>query len=423
MDFLDYLEMASKGNVKKIVDGMKADISKVKRFSLEDNPMFQDYDFFPMGIEGHNGKDVYENVILKDAYEAVVISPFVDEPTLNKLKNGHRKTLITRHNSVTPDIMALFKDNDGVFAVKEVMTDRQEGDVAVDIHEKVYFIHDNNSKKNYLYLGSTNATQNGFDRNVEFLLRLTFKPSIMSYNKFLGELINDSKECMFEQVFSVPDDNGEEDDKAKDEEWKIREAISRIEKGRIERCDNDKFSITIGCRSGVEASEAKVNPLYCAGMISPLTNGVRFNDVSLVQLSEFFVLTVGDTKRVVKIECSNMPTDERDMAVYRSVIDTKSKFINYLSFMLTDDEEQFIAECSQLEHELQHNGGSANDIPLSTSLYEDMVRMAYCCPERIASIRRVMEKVDEQVLPAHFKEMYKQFEAAIKKIKRYERRG
>jgi hypothetical protein len=34
-----------------------------------------------------------------------------------------------------------------------------------------------------------------------------------------------------------------------------------------------------------------------------------------------------------------------------------------------------------------------------------------------------MEKVDEQVLPAHFKEMYKQFEAAIKKIKRYERRG
>lgn len=44
-----------------------------------------------------------------------------------------------------------------------------------------------------------------------------------------------------------------------------------------------------------------------------------------------------------------MPTDERDKAIFRSFINTKGKFINYLAFMLTEDVEQYILESQQLE--------------------------------------------------------------------------
>ena len=49
--------------------------------------------------------------------------------------------------------------------------------------------------------------------------------------------------------------------------------------------------------------------------------------------------------------------------------------------------------------------------------YEDMVKMAYKDPDRIASIRQIVEKADETVIPDHFMEMYNTFENVIKQIK------
>ena len=142
--------------------------------------------------------------MLNHAAEMLVISPFVDKNILNQMVSCNpsaKKTLITRHASVTQEVINLF--NDGVYAPKEVLTDKVEKDVAVDLHEKVYFIRRNedNLSYNHLYLGSTNATMNGFRRNVEFLLHLKFAPYKSSYEKYRSELINDSKECMFEQFF------------------------------------------------------------------------------------------------------------------------------------------------------------------------------------------------------------------------------
>ena len=46
-----------------------------------------------------------------------------------------------------------------------------------------------------------------------------------------------------------------------------------------------------------------------------------------------------------------------------------------------------------------------------------MVKMAYKDPDRIASIRQIVEKADETVIPDHFMEMYNTFENVIKQIK------
>lgn len=419
-DFLTWL--IGKANDRTIRKNMRAicnDISYIERFDLTDSP-FEDYDFFPMGIPGYDGySKCLEQDILDHATEMLIISPFVDMDVLNKMVNcapSAKKTLITRHSSVTQDMISIF--NDGVYVPKEVLTDKVEKDVAVDLHEKVYFVrrYEGNLSYNHLYLGSTNATKNGFKRNVEFLLHLQFAPYKSSYDKYRSELINDSKDCMFEKVVSIPEDDTPKEDITN--KLMLRIAIAAIQEAQITSAA-DNYTITIQCcQTKLPDEDVYLYPLGCEGKETSLTDGIAFTGLQLSSLTEFYVIRIGDLQRVIKIPTDGMPTEERDNAIFRSFINTKGKFINYLAFMLTDDVEQYILESQQLEKELSNDKATAMEQQISTSLYEDMVRMAYANPDRIASIRQIIEKADKEVVPDHFMDMYSTFENVLKQIKR-----
>ena len=419
-DFLTWLiAKADNRTIRKNMRLLRKDINYIERFDLTDSP-FEDYEFFPMGIPGHDGyAECFKQNMLNHAREILVISPFVDKNILNQMINcspGAKKTLITRHASVTQEIIKLF--NDGVYTPKEVLTDKVEKDVAVDLHEKVYFVHryEGNLSYNHLYLGSTNASMNGFGRNVEFLLHLKFAPYKSSYEKYRSELINDSKECMFEQVTSVPEENGGKEDVTN--ELMLHRAIAAIKKAQISSND-DNYTITIQCQPKKMPSEPVfLYPLGCDGKEQELADGLTFEDMPLESLTTFYTIRIGDLRRLIKIQTEGMPADERDKAIFRSFINTKGKFINYLAFMLTDNVEQYILESQQLEKELANNNASSLEQQISTSLYEDMVKMAYKDPDRIASIRQIIEKANKTVIPDHFMEMYNTFENVLKQIKR-----
>lgn len=420
VDFLTWL--IGKANDRTIRKNMRAicnDISYIERFDLTDSP-FEDYDFFPMGIPGYDGySKCLEQDILDHATEMLIISPFVDMDVLNKMVNcapSAKKTLITRHSSVTQDMISIF--NDGVYVPKEVLTDKVEKDVVVDLHEKVYFVrrYEGNLSYNHLYLGSTNATKNGFKRNVEFLLHLQFAPYKSSYDKYRSELINDSKDCMFEKVVSIPEDDTPKEDITN--KLMLRIAIAAIQEAQITSAA-DNYTITIQCcQTKLPHEDVYLYPLGCEGKETLLTDGIAFTGLQLSSLTEFYVIRIGDLQRVIKIPTDGMPTEERDNAIFRSFINTKGKFINYLAFMLTDDVEQYILESQQQEKELSNDKATAMEQQISISLYEDMVRMAYANPDRIASIRQIIEKADKEVVPDHFMDMYSTFENVLKQIKR-----
>ena len=258
VDFLKWLiAKADNRTIRKNMRSLCKDIDYIERFDLTDSP-FEDYEFFPMGIPGYDGyTKCFEQSMLNHAAEMLVISPFVDKNILKQMVScspGAKKTLITRQASVTQEVINLF-NNGGVYAPKEVLTDKVEKDVAVDLHEKVYFIrrYEGNLSYNHLYLGSTNATMNGFGRNVEFLLHLKFAPYQSSYEKYRNELINDSKECMFEQVLSVPEeDSGKED---VTNELMLRRAISAIQQAQV-TSDDGGYTITIQCLAHRMPSES-----------------------------------------------------------------------------------------------------------------------------------------------------------------------
>lgn len=422
IDFLSWLvDKADDRTIRKNMRTICEDINYIERFDLNDSP-FEDYDFFPMGIPGYDGfSDCLEQGLLNHAAEMLIISPFIDMDVLGKMaacSPSAKKTLITRHASVTQDMINLFKDNDGVYVPKEVLTDKVEKDVAVDLHEKVYFVrrYEGNLSYNHLYLGSTNATKNGFKRNVEFLLHLQFAPYKSSYDKYRSELINDSKECMFEKVTSIPNDDTNKEDVTN--ELLLRTAIAALQKAQITG-DADNYTITIQCRQNKLPNKiVTLYPLGCEGKQATIVDGMVFTGLSLSSLTEFYVISIDNLRRVIKLPTEGMPTEERDNAIFRSYINTKGKFINYLAFMLTDDVEQFVLESQQLERDFSGDNASAMEQQLSTSLYEDMVKMAYTNPERIASIRQIIEKADKDVIPEHFMEMYQTFENALKLIKR-----
>lgn len=420
-DFLEWLAERSTSKIRKQIRSIVNDLDYVERFELADAP-FDDYAFFPMGIDGYDGlEQCLEADMLDHATEMVVISPFIDQRTLTKMASCSpkaRKTLITRHASVTNEILQLFKDNDGVYAPKEVLTDKVEKDVVVDLHEKVYFIrrYEGNLTYNHLYLGSTNATQNGFARNVEFLLHLRFATYKTSYEKFRSELIHDGKDCMFEQVTAVPTDI--KDQKSTSDELLLRQTIAGIQKAEV-RQHGEYYTVTLFCgKSRLSKEEVKIYPLGCESMEKNLFDGTTFEKLELAMLTEFYVLAVGDIKRVIKIDTIGMPTEERDCAIFRSIINTKGKFISYISFMLTDDAEQYVLESQQMEKEMTDMTASIKEQEISISLYEDMVRMAYTDPDRISAIRSVIAKADASVIPEHFAELYASFENAIKRIRR-----
>lgn len=420
-DFLEWLAERSTSKMRKQIRSIINDLDYVERFELAGSP-FDDYSFFPMGIDGYDGMEqCLEDDMLDHATEIVVISPFVDQKTLEKMvacSPKARKTLITRHASVTNEVLQLFKDNDGVYAPKEVLTDKVEKDGVVDLHEKVYFIrrYEGSLTYNHLYLGSTNATQNGFGRNVEFLLHLRFAPYKTSYDKFRGELIHDGKDCMFEQVTAVPADI--KDIENTPDELLLRQAIATIQKADVEQ-HGEYYTVSIFCRkSRMPKEEVKIYPLGCEALERILTVGTTFEKLELAMLTEFYVLAVGDIRRVVKIDTTGMPIEKRDCAIFRSIINTKAKFISYLAFMLTDDAEQYVLESQQMEKELSEMTTSTKEQEMSVSLYEDMVRMAYTDPDRIAAIRSVIAKADASVIPDHFAELYASFENAIKQIRR-----
>lgn len=418
-DFLTWLIAEVDGStIKKKIKAICEDIRCIERFNLENSP-FEDYNFFPMGISQHDGTtECLEQNILKHAAEMLIISPFVDHNVLKKMVNctpNAKKTLITRHSSIKPDMIEMF--NHGVYAPKEVLTDKVEKDVIVDLHEKVYFIRsqEGNQSYNRLYLGSTNATTNGFGRNVEFLLQLQFSPYKTSYDKFRSELINDSDECMFEKVEKIPDDDTTKEDIPN--EMVLRTAIAAIQKAEVNSCDS-LYSITIRCcQNQLPKQSLSLYPLGCEGIESDLADGMVFTDLELAMLTEFYVIQTGDLRRVIKIPTTGMP-EERDTAIFRSIINTKAKFINYLSFMLTDDIEQYIVETQLLEKENDSDKASSLEQLICTSLYEDMVRKAYINPDRIAAIRQLLDKAEENVRPENFKEMYETFEKVLKQIKR-----
>lgn len=412
-DFIMWL--ADKSNVfrRRDIVALADILDYVHEFELDDK-RFDSYDFFPIGISGEY--DGMKSCLLTPEFtcnlnRAVVISPFIDKSVLLMLSrpglNG-LKTLITRRENVGPEILEMF--NDGVYAVKDTLKEETEGAGSLDLHMKMYFV--NARGWNYLYLGSANATRNAFSRNVEFMLRLRFGRYQMSYDKFREEFINDRRDCRFEQVTSSAPMTEETFDNV--DESIIRQIASSICSAKVSENGNGTFQVKVAYKELCVGRPVFLTPLQAEGMrVEMGATDTTFDGLRLVELSDFYIITVGSVSRIISIPTAGVPAQERDTAIFRSYINTPEKFLNYVNFMLAEDKDEYIGELTVVENP-DGITGCRSAAEMTAGLYENMLRIACSDSERIRSIARIMDKVNAEVVPDGFARLYSQFENAIR---------
>lgn len=410
-DFLNYLKRYADPQKAKMIERLISSLKRVREFDLDDSP-FDDYSFHPMGIKEHmsDGQELLSQ--LQRSKEVMVISPFIDAHALQGFSKADRKTLITREMSLNSDIVECI-EKANIYITNQQMLDNEESH-PVDLHAKIYYTRDKEYRQ-HMHLGSANATWNGFNRNVEFLLGLRFAPHQCSYDKFRENFINEDKDCKFEQMMEIPEYTG---DKVKEinETLVLRQTISAIHKAEVQPQEDGRYMVSFITEEEI-TSEAYLYPLMCPNMKTTLTSSTRFCDLELEQLSDFYVIEVGYSKQLIKIATDGIP-DNRDEAICRRILN-RDHFMDCISFLLADSKKAYVAE-KVVNDALMGNGSRSEDshnfdFP---SLYENLLKTAYERPDVYEDMDTFIRSLPQDIIPEEFYSLYKDIQKAIKNYTR-----
>jgi len=403
-DMLEFVaDFADKGKRQRILN-LADDILHVKSFDIE-HP-FEDYEFLPLGIAGH-GKD--QTKLFDPRYDVFVVSPFLSDDVVRELSQcPYNKVLVTRKSSVTPLALERF---DSVYITKDILSDNEYG-VRQDIHAKLYFTI--TADGNYLYIGSANASHNAFHKNIEFLLMLKYKPNCVGFKTFFNDFLPEEN-CPYEKIEVAPvpepvDDEKEAIDKA------FKEAIYALSSCRVIAAGNI-YDVEIGVKPLQTKLKPKISPLQRPDIVEELKSPILLHGLLLRELSEFYILTIQDKHIVIKLPTKGIPTD-RDNAVYKSIIDSKGKFLSYVSFMLSENYETGILDAEENLRILQEAAQGDNNQPCAAGVYEKMLRVLHQNPSRLAALSDVIKRLEPDIVGNEFMAMYHQFELAARRLKK-----
>ena len=406
-DFLRFLAKNATGLKQADMIALAADVLRVERFDV-DGP-YDDYAFLPMGIRGYSGEADLDD--LRRSVRVVVVSPFLDDETVRHFASAREeRLLVTQEQSITQAAVDTFgKEN--VYTTSPGMTNN-DLDESVNLHAKMYFsTRYDDGWRNYVYLGSTNATRNGFSSNVEFLVRMRFKKYIMSWYEFAEYFRNDPERRFMPMVdvYKGTDPQAEEYRQS----LHLRQAIAAITRGEVDG-EDDVFSIRITVKG--DDPKTEVSPLMRPDLKAPLRPGLAFTGLALVELSEFYVVTSEGLSRVVKIQTDGIPK-ERDEAICRSIISSKERFMDCISFLLSESKSAYVL--SRMVDCLSSGNGSAGTTATPfPAVYESLLREAYESPDTFEDIRTFVDSLPADVVPVEFDGLYRMILKAIDGFKR-----
>ena len=403
-DILTFVGQYAKRAKQQQILSLAEDVMRVPTFEVE-HP-FEDYTFFPMGIPDYPGSDTK---LFEQKYDLFAVSPFLSDNVVQQLtENAGQKILVTRKSSVTKRTMEAF---DHVFITKDILSDNEFGSKQ-DIHAKLYFTTTQDG--NYLYIGSANASHNAFYRNVECLLRLKYKLNCIGMKTFTQDFLP-SENCPYEELTYIPEiPPADPSQKLIDEA--LREAVYALKRADV-LSNGTAYSIQINAKELKTAEPVLIAPLQRQNLMTTLRPETVFDGLLLKEISEFFILRVQSQTLVVKVDTQGIPKD-RDQAIYRGIIDSKAKFMTYLSFVLSESPASFTAETDLLDDVLLCGNGRDGAGAATAAIYEKMLRVFHQNPNRLKGIADMIRRLEPDVVGEDFVQMYQQFEAAAKKVRK-----
>lgn len=412
---------------RKKIKALANDLDYMGSFDLEQP--YEDYEFLPLYFGENLNSDLDFSLELPGEKMAVV-SPFIDTQTLEWLNNFHRKQdkiLITRIDSLTPEIMNLYSGEKREIWVMSQIADQNDIQ-SMNLHAKMFFSWGTRNGGIYLWLGSANATHNGFYRNSEFLLRLKLKRGRNQFEFFKAEFCDDKKQICEKITFLPATEPTKENNSL---EISIRRNLINRNNLTAEVVDNNGvYSIIINAK--------KIKDIRGKITISPIQE--PWNEVELIpeslkclikvstvsHLSEFYILKIEPFDEndkpfriVKKIPTKGIPQD-RDNHIFRSLIDTRDKFLNYVEMMITDRPQELATLLIQNENPQATSSNMMNN-RRSNALYESLLRIASTNPDRLEDVQELVDKLDKEVVPESFYQMCAKFKDAVKKLRQASR--
>lgn len=407
----------------------------VPRFEISKPFDAENYAFFPLGIQVNKTHYGIERTDLFEPKDYLIcFSPFLTagelEKMLEQVRYPQATHLLTRTEALTPAILpkqtdlpeqtdqpeqagtqkSPSKHFHQIWQVKEnLQSGTLEDEEATetpprqDIHAKLYFT--GNGSQHSFYVGSPNATRNGFYRNVEFLLRLQFQAHHGGYNRLLKELqLDNSKDSPYE--LAEPQDMG--DTAAEDVQPPDFRSVLDGLNGKVEKDDsNGTYRLTL---TGLQAcSEVRISPLYREDF-RPLQTPICWEGLKLEQLSCLFIVEWAGVRILKKLPIEGIPED-RDSTILKSIIPTPTDFLHYVSWLFAEDKTVAEFQFERLLRESSHE--ASNGSFQAAGLYERMLQAAVSHPEYFQNLDALLKQLDSTTVPDEFRKFYHTIQSLI----------
>ena len=423
-NFILALSDFAKGEKRRKTIELANDLKHVSSFEVDESRFEPNgYEFVPF----YFGNNLNENVSYPESFQGqsvMIISPFIDEITIKDMngrigKNG-RNVMVTRYGYVSPNIFQYYdRQNGAIYVVNDQMINNEY--VPIDLHAKTYFVSwPKNDNGYFLFLGSANATFSAFHKNTELLVRLKLKNGQLLFDSFEKEFlqIDDKGESLVYERLSEPNEQIESHDYSPLEKW-MRKLLCSSFKANVTANEQGLYDVQLKAHIKEGSFHFSIAPLQMPTLEEHLENDVVFKNIPLSKLSEFYIIKGMDNEdhieEVIKIPTKGIP-ENRNAEIFRSIVDTRDKFYNYISFMLCDDPEEYFFEIEQIAKKLNGEGGHSQ-APLIGRIYEQMLKIAANNPEQLVKLEEVMHILKDKDYAHEFMNLYAQFQPLIPKLK------
>lgn len=411
----------------RIVDTLRQAVAEVK-FDIGD---FHGVKFLPIGLK-YNGYDIDADEWLGSRkapfHELVIMSPFVSKDIISRFNDDCRRlrinsrcdrTLITRASELEK-LDAASAANFNIFAVKDEVVDG-ESEISEDtltarkqdIHAKILMFA-RNGQPSHIYMGSMNASHNGFYRNIEFDVCLWCHNGMMGPTRFLQELGLDTPRSPF-AMRELPEGTSVET-----ESNSIDMALKRICRsdahGTVTTVDDEIYSVALHFNPEMIAPGMTIQPISGKCAAIPIDTVTEFSCIELTDITEYYRIHIldeaGDVHtRIIQIPIDGIPA-ERDSKICNSVIDSKNRLYEYISLILSDDKTQALLENCDV---LGGDGKFQFVFSQTPSIYEKLLEASLHHRERFREINDIMQMLPKDSdIVAEFKSLYNVFRQALK---------
>jgi len=419
---IQFIEHLYSNTKKKIDKKFLSDLRKVK-FKLPEG--VESLNFHPIGIpdKAQSNSKIISPLKFENWDQLLIVSPFLDKKTLANFKQNTKKPISLFSSKEALDKIDKTTLNNGFEIWKfspllekaldfEDLNELRVEQTDQGLHAKLY-IGVKDGKSNWL-VGSANCTDPAQERNIEFLVRLVsigkdrFKPNAIK-QQLTGTVEGPAEIRLFE-----PYDLNEERDEANTlnldlDIRKIKFHISKASiKGVVTKADEgtsyklnieffpkkliltDNIKVTLkplveNSKKPIQINPTEKNVIHCFG---------PYSEAELSPYLVFAIIKDGIQISSFLLEMEIELPESRLGRIFSLIIDNKDKFLKYLTFLLTGEENSIISGSDSIG--TTKGSKESRGFFDGTPLFEKMMLAASRSPQKLKAVNDLVRRLQSE---------------------------